>query len=196
MKNIRRYPRASRVLGMVGALAASGGSVAWSQAAGGEFQNAAQAQLADLEQMRDKFLALADAFPEETYAWRPMEGVRSVHDVMALFVLECHLFPTMWGFDKAPAAGDGLQAERARLEPLSKLEMIAEMRSAAAHLMGIVSGLSAEDRARQVPFFGRTVDLATAIGLMANDLHEHLGQSIAYARTNKIVPPWSRPQGQ
>jgi hypothetical protein len=70
------------------------------------------------------------------------------------------------------------------------------MRSAAAHLMGIVSGVSAEDRARQVPFFGRTVDLATAIGLMANDLHEHLGQSIAYARTNKIVPPWSRPQGQ
>jgi hypothetical protein len=23
------------------------------------------------------------------------------------------------------------------------------------------------------------------------DMHEHLGQSIAYARTNQIVPPWS-----
>lgn len=22
-------------------------------------------------------------------------------------------------------------------------------------------------------------------------LHEHLGQSIAYARTNEVVPPWS-----
>ena len=23
-------------------------------------------------------------------------------------------------------------------------------------------------------------------------LHEHLGQSIAYARSNEVVPPWSR----
>jgi hypothetical protein len=24
------------------------------------------------------------------------------------------------------------------------------------------------------------------------DMHEHLGQLIAYARTNRIVPPWSK----
>jgi hypothetical protein len=24
------------------------------------------------------------------------------------------------------------------------------------------------------------------------DMHEHLGQLIAYARTNQVVPPWSR----
>jgi hypothetical protein len=28
-----------------------------------------------------------------------------------------------------------------------------------------------------------------------NHLHEHLGQSIAYARMNGIVPPWSRTEG-
>jgi hypothetical protein len=26
---------------------------------------------------------------------------------------------------------------------------------------------------------------------MLNHLHEHLGQSIAYARMNAVVPPWS-----
>jgi hypothetical protein len=26
---------------------------------------------------------------------------------------------------------------------------------------------------------------------MSNHLHEHLGQSIAYARTNGVTPPWS-----
>ncbi len=50
----------------------------------GGVQNAVDAQVADLENLRDKFLALAEAFPEDTYEWRPMEGVRSVHDVMAL----------------------------------------------------------------------------------------------------------------
>ena len=27
---------------------------------------------------------------------------------------------------------------------------------------------------------------------VGGDMHEHLGQLIAYARTNQIVPPWSR----
>ena len=40
--------------------------------------------VADLEQMRDKFLSLADAFPEDTWDWMPMEGTRSVRDVMVL----------------------------------------------------------------------------------------------------------------
>ena len=33
------------------------------------------------------------------------------------------------------------------------------------------------------------VDAALLIG---GDLHEHLGQLIAYARMNNIVPPWSK----
>ena len=61
----------------------------------GGVQNAVDAQVADLENLRDKFLALAEAFPEDMYEWRPMEGVRSVHEVMALMVAECALFPTM-----------------------------------------------------------------------------------------------------
>jgi hypothetical protein len=31
--------------------------------------------------------------------------------------------------------------------------------------------------------------------LLAAHLHEHLGQSIAYARINGIAPPWSAPEG-
>ena len=51
--------------------------------------------VADLEQMRDKFLSLAEAFPEDTWDWAPMEGVRSVRDVMVLMVTEGHIFPGM-----------------------------------------------------------------------------------------------------
>jgi hypothetical protein len=28
--------------------------------------------------------------------------------------------------------------------------------------------------------------------LLLSDQHEHLGQSIAYARVNGVVPPWSK----
>jgi len=29
--------------------------------------------------------------------------------------------------------------------------------------------------------------------IIANHVSEHMGQSVAYARMNGIVPPWSRP---
>jgi hypothetical protein len=30
-----------------------------------------------------------------------------------------------------------------------------------------------------------------SVAVAMNDMHEHLGQLIAYARTNHVVPPWS-----
>jgi hypothetical protein len=177
-------------LAMTLALVAAAGPAA------AQYRNAVETQVADLENLRDKFLSLAEAFPAETYPWRPMEGVRSVHDVMALMVAECVLFPTMWGFEAAEWMAEGFRGEMARLGELSKDELIGDMRRSFEHLLGIVKGLTDEDRARHVEFFGREVDLGTAVDLMANDMHEHLGQAVAYARTNQIVPPWSRREGQ
>jgi len=171
-------------------------TVAPAQYLGGGNKNAVETQIADLEAMRDKFLALADAFPDSLYDWRPMDGVRSVHDVMALIAAEGVLFPTMWGFDKPEWVADGgFGGELGRLGALSKEDLMMEIERSFDHVIGLVAGMSAEDRAREVDFFGLTTDLGTAVSLMANDMHEHLGQSIAYARMNQIVPPWSRRDG-
>ena len=40
--------------------------------------------------------------------------------------------------------------------------------------------------------FGRDMTKQAAVMLILEDQHEHLGQSIAYARTNGVVPPWSK----
>ena len=39
--------------------------------------------------------------------------------------------------------------------------------------------------------YGTRADDANLL-FVAGDMHEHLGQLIAYARMNRIVPPWSR----
>ncbi|MEN8375502.1 MAG: DinB family protein [Gemmatimonadota bacterium] len=164
---------------------------------GGGTKTAEEAQLANLEQLSDKFLALAGAFPEEAWEWRPMEGVRSVHEVMSLIAAEGTLFPTAWGFDKPDWTADGgFGPELGRLAALSGEDVIAEIDRSFAHLIALARGLSEEDRAKEVNFFGLTVDVGTALTLMSNDMHEHLGQSIAYARMNRIVPPWSAPAGE
>ena len=43
-----------------------------------------------------------------------------------------------------------------------------------------------------VKLFGRDMTKQGALMLILEDQHEHLGQSIAYARSNGVVPPWSK----
>ena len=40
--------------------------------------------------------------------------------------------------------------------------------------------------------FGRDMTKQGALMLILKDQHEHLGQSIAYARSNSVAPPWSK----
>jgi hypothetical protein len=40
--------------------------------------------------------------------------------------------------------------------------------------------------------FGQDRSAADIALFVGGDLHEHLGQLIAYARVNHIVPPWSK----
>ena len=60
-------------------------------------------QVADIETMRDKFIQLGEAFDESHYAWRPMEGVRSVQEVLGLAGAEAHMFPTGWATTRRPS---------------------------------------------------------------------------------------------
>jgi hypothetical protein len=61
-----------------------------------------------------------------------------------------------------------------------------------AYTKSIVMGISPDSLVGTRKLFGRDYSiLETSIGMTA-DLHEHLGQLIAYARVNGIVPPWSK----
>ena len=151
-----------------------------------------ESQVADFETMRDKFLGLAEAFPEETWDWRPMEGVRSVRDVMALMVAEGNLFPELWGATPPEGTASGFGAEMARVGEMSKSEIMAEMEKAFEHLIASCRNMTEADQNAEADWFGTKMSAAAVVSAAAGDMHEHLGQSIAYARTNHIVPPWSR----
>lgn len=164
---------------------------------GGGTKTAQEVQLADLAEVRDKFLSLGAAFPEDTHDWRPMVGVRSVRDVLVLIAAEGTLFPTLWGYDPPAWIPDpSIQAELARLEALPFDDLLAEMSRSFQHTLELVRAMDEESRGRRVSFFGLQAPLESAVTLMVNDMHEHLGQLIAYARMNGVVPPWSRVTGQ
>jgi DinB superfamily len=152
-------------------------------------------QLRDIETMKTKFAGLAEAFDESQYDWRPMEGVRSVRQVLGLAIAEANLFPTGWGFDAPEGAASGFGPELERAAGLSKAEMIAQINSSFDFLLDCVGSMDEETRMSESSFFGTKMPMHANIATAMSDMHEHLGQAIAYARTNKVVPPWSRKDG-
>ncbi len=148
-------------------------------------------QVADIETMRDKFTQLGEAFDESHYAWRPMEGVRSVQEVLGLAVAEAHMFPTGWGYDAPAVAADGFMAEVGRAASLGKADMLGELESSFGFLIDIVRDMPESKRLSDGSYFGQSMPVHASIATAMADMHEHLGQLIAYARTNEVVPPWS-----
>ena len=145
----------------------------------------------DLDVMRGKFVGLAEAFPPDKYTWRPMEGVRSVSEVLMLAAFEGYSFiPTSFG---GKAANIGSREEAAKLRTLSdKAQVIEHLNKGFAHAKQELEALDPSAMTGKRKVMGMDLSAsATALGV-GGDLHEHLGQLIAYARTNHIVPPWSK----
>lgn len=168
------------------------GSMAWGEALEAQTPTWQDVQVSDIEGMHEKFKALAGAFDESQYDWRPMEGVRSVREVLGLAIAEAHLFPTGWGYDAPSTSEPGFMAELDRAAALSKPEMIRELDASFAFLIGVVEGMSEAERMADGEYFGQPMPVHASVATAMNDMHEHLGQLIAYARTNQVVPPWSR----
>jgi hypothetical protein len=145
--------------------------------------------LADVEAMRTKFLGLAEAFPPDKYSWRPMDGVRSVSEVLMLIASE--------GYGFAPTAFGGKPAmSREESGALSKItdktQVIEHLNKGFAHAKQTIEAIDAATLAGKRTVFGRERTLPEVALFVGGDMHEHLGQLIAYARMNRIVPPWSK----
>ena len=147
--------------------------------------------IADLDNLHTKFLGLAQAFPQDKYAWRPMEGVRSVSEVLMLAALEGYSFiPTSFG---AKAADLGSRDEAAKLRTLSdKAQIIDHLNKGFAHAKKELEALDPATLTAKRKVMGQDRSAADVALFIGGDLHEHLGQMIAYARMNHIVPPWSK----
>jgi len=147
--------------------------------------------LGDLETLRGKFVGLAEAFPQDKYSWRPMDGVRSVAEVLMLAAFEGYSFiPTSYG---GKPANLGTREEAAKLRELSdKAQVIDHLNKGFAHAKKELESLDAATLTGKRKVMGRDLSASQTALAIGGDLHEHLGQLIAYARMNKIVPPWSK----
>lgn len=152
-------------------------------------QTLQQETIGDLEVLRDKYVGLAQAVPESSYTWRPGEGVRSIGEVYMHVVQANFGFPGMIGV--RPPEGTPSAWTSGDAEGLDRAGAVAALNASFDHMEEAVRGITAERLEEKMAVFGRPTNVRGFLVVMVTHLHEHLGQSIAYARTNGVVPPWS-----
>ena len=141
--------------------------------------------LANLDDVQDKIMKLAEATPAEKYSWRPSADVRSISEVYTHIAGSNYFLCTFLGID--PPAGMDQDMEK---HVTKKADVLAELHKSFDYLRAAAS--SNTDLEKSVKMFGMQTTHRGVYMTILSHLHEHLGQSIAYARMNGVVPPWSR----
>jgi len=140
--------------------------------------------LHDLDDMQKKILSLAMAIPAEKYSWRPGRGVRSVSEV--------YMHIAGGNYTLVSFVGDKPMLDTGSFERVTeKPRVLEELRRSFDYLRNAIVNTSDADLDKPIRMFGNDSTERAAFMMALNHLHEHLGQSVAYARMNGVVPPWS-----
>ncbi len=148
--------------------------------------------LNELKIQEDKFVQLAQAMPADKYTWRPAEGVRSVSEVYMHVATANYNLPHVFGV--APPAG--FKAQGFDKSTTDKAKVIETLKDSFAHMREAVLNMPDSDVEKQLDWFGAKSTYRGVMLFIIRHGAEHLGQSIAYARVNGIVPPWTEEQQQ
>jgi uncharacterized damage-inducible protein DinB len=140
----------------------------------------------------DKYIQLAEAIPADKYTWRPGEGVRSIAETFLHVASANYSFAGRLG--AAPVAG--LDLRNLEKSTTDKAAIVQHLRASLTRFRDAVAAYPEANAEVKMRWFGNTeVTMRYFLTFNADHNGEHLGQSIAYARMNGIVPPWSQSGG-
>jgi len=141
----------------------------------------------DLQQLQQRFVQLAEATPQEKFSYRPAEGVRSTAEVFLHVAGANYGIMGMMGVTP-PSGFDGKTFDKSGAD---KAKIIAELNKGFEHSIKAIQAMSNADFAKLLPKLGPQANEGDVVYILVTHAHEHLGQSIAYARVNGIEPPWT-----
>jgi uncharacterized damage-inducible protein DinB len=152
--------------------------------------------IALIDVAQNKLSALAGAMNDEQWAWRPADGVRSTSEVLMHISFANFFLPSMLGV--APPEGFPVTmgpegpVGMAEYEAISdRSEVMAQLEGSFEHIKSAFAGVRADRMDEDMTVFGQTMKVRGFCIFLTTHLHEHLGQLVAYARTNGVAPPWS-----
>ena len=147
--------------------------------------------LTELKYEEDRFVRLAQAVPAEKYTWRPADGVRSVSEVFMHVAAANYNIPRLLG---TPPPTD-FKVQGFDKSTTEKAKVIDTLRDSFSHAEQAVANVADADLEKQLDWINGKKNTERGVMIfLVRHAAEHLGQLIAYARENGIVPPWSEEQ--
>jgi peptidylprolyl isomerase len=143
--------------------------------------------------LESQSIGLAKAIPEEKYDWRPAPGVRSIREVCLHIAYGNQLMLNISNGIEKDALNQQVEAQiKKEGEKLTKEQVIQAMTESFQTLREALQSATAGSLSRDVDFWGQQTTRRAVLTALDVHIGEHLGQLIAYARANGVVPPWSK----
>jgi uncharacterized damage-inducible protein DinB len=143
--------------------------------------------LADLQAVQKKFVDLANAIPADKLTWRPSADSRSFAEVFLHVSGERYGILELMGATP-PAGFDRKTFEKSTTD---RARIVDELNKSWDFAQKTINGMTNGDFAKLLPKLGPQANAGDVVYILVADAHEHLGQLVAYARVNGIVPPWT-----
>jgi hypothetical protein len=143
--------------------------------------------LQDLGVVQKKMVDLANAIPADKFTWRPSPDSRSFAEVFLHVAGERYQILGLGGA-VPPADFDGKTFEKSTTD---KAQIVAQLNKTWDFAEKTINNMSNADFAKPLPKLGPQANAGDVVYILVADAHEHLGQLVAYARVNGIVPPWT-----
>lgn len=134
-----------------------------------------------------QLVALAEAIPADKYSWRPSPGVRSTSEVYMHIALANFYLLSVTG-PKMPAEIKSNDMEKT---VTNKADVIDWLKRSLDAVKTARAQLKPGDLQRRVKISDKDVTVDGMYLRIIVHANEHMGQLVAYARVNGIVPPWS-----
>lgn len=137
----------------------------------------------DVQQLQERYVGLAQAMTGK-FDWRPGDGVRSVGEVFGHVANANFMIPSMAGAERG-------MADRNFEQETDESAIVEGLEHSFTHAVHSIASIPDSELDAKVTMFGREATKRQVLTLLVTHMHEHLGQAIAYARTNDVTPPWS-----
>ncbi len=144
-------------------------------------------------QLEKQTIDLAKAIPEEKFDWRPAPGVRSIREVCLHIAYGNRLMLNISNGIEKDALYKQIEDQIKREgEKLTKDQVLAAMAEGFKAVREALETATAGSLSRDIDFFGTQTTRKAVLAALDVHIGEHMGQLIAYARSNGVVPPWSQ----
>jgi uncharacterized damage-inducible protein DinB len=143
--------------------------------------------LAEVMIQEDKFTRLADAIPADKYTWRPAPDTRSIAEVFL------HVSAANYNLYKLVGTlpPSTVQLKDLEKSTTDKAKVIATVKDSFSHAHKAITDMPDANLEKSLDWFGGKNTQRGILLFIVRHAAEHLGQSIAYARSVGVVPPWT-----